>query len=117
MTLQRLTASYSANDTSLVIVINASTKAVTTIPLHFKNPISAHVVGNIWYISCLAGYGDQLGGVEKIDLSARTNAGVVVTEATLGADVFDFVPTNDHAGYAAVSTDFGSTTRLKKVSY
>ena len=116
--LQRLNYNYKALDTSLVIVINASTKAiVTTISLHFKNPVSARVLGNTWYLTSIAGYGDQLGGVEKIDLAAKTNAGNVVTEATLAADVFDFVPTGDHSGYVSYSTDFGFHTKVKKVTF
>jgi len=118
VTLQRLKASYAAQDTSLVVVINSSTKAiVSTIPLHFKDPIAAHVLGNYWYISSIAGYGDLLGGVEKIDLAAKTNAGVVVTETNLASDVSDFIPTGDHTGYAAVYNSVNYTTRVKKVSY
>jgi hypothetical protein len=118
VTLQRLNASYEANDTALVVVINASTKAIEkTIPLHFRNPVSAVARGGVWYITGIAGYGDKNGGVEKIDLTTRLHAGDVVTETTLGADAFDFVPTAAGAGYVSYSTDFGVTTYVKKVTF
>lgn len=118
VTLQRLSANYSANDTALVIVINASTKAIEkTIPLHFKNPVSATVRDGIWYIAGIAGYGDKSGGVEKIDLTTRQHAGEVVTEATLNADVFDFCPTAAGQGYVSYSTDYGMTTYVKRVTF
>jgi hypothetical protein len=116
--LQRLNHAYSALDTSLVVVINASTKAIEkTIPLTFKNPIAGTVKDGIWYLTGIANYGDQNGGVEKIDLATRLHAGTVVTEQTLGGDVFDFAPAGSGRGYAAYSTDFGVKTRVKKVSY
>ena len=118
VTLQRLNYKYSALDTSLVVVINASTKAVvSTIPLHFRNPVAAHAVGSTWFITSIAGYGDQAGGVEKIDLSSRTHGGNVITETALAADAFDFVPAGSSSGYVSYSTDFGFTTHVKKVSY
>lgn len=116
--LQRLNYQYSALDTAMVVVINAATKQITsTIPLHFKNPVAAHAVGNTWYLTSIAGYGDQTGGVEKIDLSLRVHGGNVITEQTLAADVFDFIPAGVHSGYVAYSTDYGYTTHVKKVSY
>ena len=116
--LQRLNYQYSALDTSLIVVINVATKQIaSTIPLHFKNPISAHAAGSAWYLSSIAGYGDVSGGVEKIDLSQRIHGGDVISEQTLAADVFDFVPAGDHSGYVAYSTDYGYTTRVKKISY
>jgi hypothetical protein len=115
--LQRLNYQYSALDTSLVAVINASTKqVVSAIPLHFKNPVSAHAVDGIWYLTGIANY-DQTGGVEKIDLVRRINAGNIVSAQSLSADIFDFAPTGDHSGYVAHSSDYGYTTRVKKVSY
>ena len=116
--LQRLDyTGYQARDTSLIVVINASTRQVTsTIPLHFKNPIAAHVVNGMWYVAGISNY-DQSGGVEKIDLSGKSNLGSIVTAQNLNGDVFDFVSTGAHSGYAAYSTDYGHTTRLKKVSY
>ncbi len=117
VTLQRLTASYSANDTSLVVVINASTKAIEkTIPLKFRNPVSTSVQGDFLYVAGIAGYGDQLGGVEKINLTTRLHAGTVLTETTLGADVFDFVPAGNGTGYVSYSTDYGTHTKVKKIS-
>jgi hypothetical protein len=116
--LQRLNYNYAALDTSLVLVIDAATKqVVSTIPLHFKNPVSAHAVGTTWYVTGLASYGDQEGGVEKIDLAGRAHAGNVVTEQTLGADVFDFVPTSDHAGFVSYSSDYAVTTQVKRISF
>jgi hypothetical protein len=116
--LQRLNHQYKALDTSLVVVINATTKAVVkTIPLVFKNPIAGTVKDGVWYLTGIAGYGDKAGGVEKIDLIARAHAGVVVTEETLGADVFDFVPAGSGRGYAAYSSDYGMNTYVTKVSY
>ncbi len=115
--LQRLNYKYSAVDTGLVVVINATTKQITsTIPLHFKNALSAHVVGSTWYITGIANY-DQSGGVEKIDLAQRIHTGNVVTAQSLSADIFDFVPAGDHSGYVAYSTDYGYTTKVKKVAY
>ena len=70
----------------------------------------------MWYLTGIANY-DQTGGVEKIDLVQRFNAGSLVTAQSLSADIFDFAPTGDHAGYVAYSSDYGYTTRVKKVSY
>jgi hypothetical protein len=104
VTLQRLTATYAANDTSLVVVINASTKAVEkVIPLNFRNPVSANVHDGVWYVAGVAGYGTTTGGVEKIDLVTRAHAGVAVTEASLGGDVSEFLPTGAASGYAVYS--------------
>ncbi|MCD6024121.1 MAG: hypothetical protein K0Q91_1037 [Fibrobacteria bacterium] len=115
VTLQRLRANYSANDTSLVVVINASTKVIEkTIALRFRNPVATAAQGDFLYVTGIAGYGDQLGGVERINLSTRQHAGTVITEAALAADVFDFVPAGNGTGYVAYSTDFGVHTRLKK---
>jgi hypothetical protein len=116
--LQRLNHQYATLDTSLLVVINASTKAIEkTIPLNFRNPIAGTVKDGVWYITGISGYGDVLGGVEKIDLVTRLHAGSVVTEATLGADVFDFVPGGTGTGYASYSSDFGFTTKVRKVSF
>lgn len=116
VTLQRLKADYSANDTALVVVINASTKAIEkTIPLLFRNPVATEVQGDFLYITGIAGYGDQSGGVEKINLSTRLHAGAVISEATLAADAFGFVPAENGTGYVSYSTDFGFHTRVKKV--
>jgi|GEM_PF-3283638 len=104
VTLQRLNYNYKALDTSLVVVINASTKAIVkTIPLAFRNPVSATVRDGVWYISGVQNYYDLLGGVEKINLSTREYAGVAVTEATLGSDVSTFVSTRSTGGYAIVA--------------
>jgi DNA-binding beta-propeller fold protein YncE len=116
--LQRLNHEYAALDTSLVVVINASTKAIEkVIPLTFKNPIAASVRDGVWYLSGIASYGDKAGGVEKINLVTRAHAGTVVTEETLGADVFDFVSAGAGLGYAAYSVDYGVHTYVTKVSY
>jgi hypothetical protein len=118
VTLQRLNASYAANDTALVVVINASTKVIEkTIPLNFKNPVSAVVRGGVWYITGIAGYGDKNGGVERIDLTTRLHAGNVLTETTVNADVFEFVPTAAGVGYLSYSLDFGVTTFVKRVTF
>jgi DNA-binding beta-propeller fold protein YncE len=116
--LQRLNHLYAAEDTSLVVVINASTKAIVkVIPLTFKNPIAGSVRDGVWYLTGIAGYGDKAGGVEKINLATRAHAGTVVTEETLGADVFDFVSAGSGLGYAAYSVDYGVHTYLTKVSH
>jgi len=116
--LQRLNVDYAAQDTSLVVVINAATKQVTSvIPLHFKNPISAHVVGSSWYLTSVANY-DQTGGVEKIDLSQLvTTSTALIAADTMKADLYDFVPTGSHSGFVAYSTDYGVMTQVKKVSF
>lgn len=113
--LQRYNASYSAQDSGLVVVINAATKAIDkTITLPFKNPNAAVVKDGAWYIAALGNYGAQDGGVVKIDLAARTLAGTVVTEAALGGDVGGVAITGANSGYATYSTDFFVTTRVKK---
>ena len=114
--LQRLNYKYMALDTSVVVVLNSAKQIVATIPLKFRNPIAAHVVGSTWYLTGIANY-DQSGGVEKIDLAQRVSAGSIVTAQSLSADVFDFAPTGDHSGYIAYSTDYGYTTKVKKVTY
>jgi DNA-binding beta-propeller fold protein YncE len=116
VTLQRLNYKYAAKDTSIVVVINAATKAIEkTIPLTFRNPGSARVRDGVWYISGVQGYGLNDGGVEKIDLSARAHAGTVVTEATLGGDVSTFLPTGASTGYAVFSPGW-PVYRIKKVA-
>ncbi len=116
--MQRLNYNYSALDTSVVAVIDAATKQiVSTIPLLYKNPIAAHAVNGVWYLVSIAGYGDQSGGVEKIDLATRQHAGSIITEQSLGADVFDFASINATEGYVAYSSDYGYTTQVKKVSF
>ncbi len=113
--LQRYKADYSEQDSGLVVVINAATKTVEkTIGLSFKNPSSGFVKEGVWYIAGLGDYMALDGGVEKIDLAARTHAGTVVTETDLGGDVGDVVVTGADAGYVTVSDDFFVTTRVKK---
>lgn len=115
--LQRLSYNYSARDTAVVVVISPGSKQIiATIPLHFKNPISAHVVGGMWYLTGIANY-DQSGGVEKIDLDQQKHGGEILSAQSLSADVFDFAPTGDHSGFVSYSTDYGITTKVKKVSY
>jgi hypothetical protein len=113
--LERWKSNYSAQDSGLVVVINAATKAIEkTITLNFKNPGAGVVKDGVWYIAALGAYGTNDGGVEKIDLAARTHAGTVVTEATLGGDVGSIAITGANSGYATYSTDFFATTRVKK---
>jgi hypothetical protein len=116
--LQRLNHAYAALDTSVIVVINASTKTIEkVIPLTFKNPIAASVRDGVWYLTGIASYGDLAGGVEKINLVTRTHGGTVITEETLGADVFDFVAAGNDVGYAAYSSDYGVHTYVTKVTY
>lgn len=113
--LQRYKADYSEQDSGLVVVINAATKAVEkSIGLNFRNPGAAFVKDGMWYIAGLGAYLVNDGGVEKIDLVTREHAGTVVTEAALGGDVGDVVITGGDAGYVTVSDDFFVTTRMKK---
>lgn len=115
--LQRLDHQWMANDTALVLVFDATTKAaVDTIPLTFRNPVAGAVYDGVWYVGGVAGYGDLLGGVEKIDLATRTHAGTVVTEETLGGDLSTFAPTGA-GGYAVVLVGAWPDTRyrVKKV--
>ncbi|HEX2613531.1 MAG TPA: hypothetical protein VHO02_08050 [Fibrobacteria bacterium] len=117
--LQRLNIHYSALDTSLVVVINASTKAIEkTIPLTYRNPVSAEVRGGVWYIAGEQGGqgdGNHNGGVEKIDLASRTHAGTVTTEAFLGGDVSSYLPTSSSGGYAVYGIGWPNY-KVKKVS-
>ena len=119
VTLQRLNYKYAALDTSLVVVINASTKAVEkTIPLSFRNAVSAEVRDGVWYVAGEQGGqgdGNHLGGVEKIDLNTRTHAGTLTTEASLGGDVVTYLPTTATGGYAIYGTGW-PTYRVKKVA-
>jgi hypothetical protein len=92
-------------DTSLVLVIDAATRAITdTIPLLFRNPVTASVHDGIWYVGGVAGYGDLEGGIERIDLATRTHAGELVTEETLGGDISSYVSTGADQGYAVILT-------------
>jgi hypothetical protein len=116
VTLQRLNYNYAARDTSLVVVINATTKAVEkTIPLSFRNPVSAEVRDGVWYVAGVQGYGAQDGGVEKIDLNTRTHGGTLVTEASLGGDLSTFLPTSGTGGYAIYSAGW-PTYKVKKIA-
>lgn len=115
VTLERWKTDYSAQDSGLVVVIDAATKSVEkTITLNFKNPGGGVVKDGVWYIAGLGAYMVNDGGVEKIDLATRTHAGTVVTEATLGGDVGSIAITGPNAGYATYSTDYFVTTRVKK---
>jgi hypothetical protein len=113
--LQRFNAAYTAQDSGLVVVINAATKVIEkTITLKFKNPGSGVVKDGVWYLAGLGNYLVNDGGIEKIDLATRAHAGTVVTEATLGGDVGGFAITGASSGYATYSTDFFSTSKIKK---
>ena len=115
--MQRLNHQWVANDTALVIVFDATTKAVVdTIPLTFRNPVSGAVLDGVWYLGGVAGYGDLLGGVEKINLATRTHGGTVVTEETLGGDLSTFTPAGT-GGYAIISVGAWPNTKnlVKKV--
>lgn len=115
VTLQRYNARYTEQDSGLVVVINAATKAIDkTITLPFKNPTSAVVKDGAWYVVAMGDYGAQDGGVVKIDLATRAFAGIALTEATLGGDMGGIAITGANAGYATYSTDFFVTTRVKK---
>ncbi len=103
--LQRLDHQWQANDTSLVLVIDAATRTITdTIPLNFRNPIAASVHDGVWYIAGVAGYGDLEGGVEKIDLATRTHTGDLATEESFGGDMSSYVATGVDQGYAVILT-------------
>jgi len=115
VTLERWKSNYSAQDSGLVVVINAATKQIEkTITLNFKNPGGGVVKDGVWYIAGLGSYLVNDGGVEKIDLATRTHAGTVVTEATLGGDVGSIAITGPNSGYATYSSDYFVTTRVKK---
>ena len=88
-----------------------------TLALPFKNPGSSVVKDGIWYIAAKGSYMVNDGGVVKIDLATRTLAGTAVTEATLGGDVGSIAITGPGTGYATCSTDFFTTTRVKKFTF
>jgi hypothetical protein len=119
VTLQRLNYRYKAFDTSYVLAINATTKAVeSVIPLAFRNPVSAVVHNGFWFISGEQGSqgdGNLLGGVEKINLATGQHAGTVTTEAALGGDVSNFAATGASTGYAVFSPGW-PTYKVKKIA-
>src|SRR5690606_23015682 len=113
--LERWKADYSTQDSGMVVVIDAATKAVEkVIALPFRNPVAHAVKDGTWYIAAMGAYGAQDGGVVKIDLAARTLAGVVLTEAQIGGDVGSIAVSGADAGYIAWSNDFFYTTRVRK---
>lgn len=115
VTLERWKADYSEQDSGMVVVIDAATKAVEKVlTLPFRNPGSGTVRDGIWYLPAMGAYGVRDGGVVKIDLAARTVAGVAITEEEIGGDVGSIVITGANSGYATYSTDFFVTTRVKK---
>ncbi len=115
VTLERWKADYSEQDSGMVVVIDAATKAVEKVlTLPFRNPGSGTVRDGIWYLPAMGAYGVRDGGVVKIDLAARTVAGVAITEEEIGGDVGSLAITGEDAGYVAWSPDFFYTTRVKK---
>jgi hypothetical protein len=112
-------------DTGYVAVIHAATGAlVKTIPLNFRHPRSASVRNGVWYVCGPATAWDYDGnpvldgGVEAIDLTAQTNAGIVVTEQSLGGNIGGFAATGPGTGYAIYTTgDESEIRRIRKVSF
>lgn len=92
-------------DTSLVVVINGSTDSVEkAIRLTYKNPQEMSLCGGKLYVACCGAYGDNDGGIERIDCATGTNEGVVVDEVALNGDVQTLTVINDTKGYAVIST-------------
>ncbi len=94
-----------AADTSLVIVINATSDSIiNTIKLAYKNPQEMSICSGMLYVAGLGDYGVNDGGIECIDLSTDSNIGTVVDESALRGDVLSIIVVSDAKGYAVIST-------------
>jgi hypothetical protein len=108
-------------DTSVVLVLNASTRALETIiPLEFKHTVQVdrfrapHVVDNVWYVPGDNRFGWGNSGVEGIDLGTRSGSAVFV--ATTEGIALDFVRLRAGRGYAIFHPPFFAD-RVERVSF
>jgi len=94
-----------AADTSLVLVINATSDSVeAAIRLAYKNPQEMSICNGKLYVASVGEYGSNDGGIEAIDLSTDVNTGTVVDETALHGDVLTIIVVSDTKGYAVIST-------------
>jgi outer membrane protein assembly factor BamB len=104
----RSTPSYNA-DTNVVLVIRADSltleKTIRLGSVHYNEPLGMpNVSEGIWYLTRWSGAGGQ-GGVEAIDLNARTHLGLTVSSESAGLGVRVFVRTGPVRGYIVYQDD------------
>ena len=92
-------------DTSLIIVINASTDSVErAIRLNYKNPQELCIFNGTLYVASVGAFGVNDAGIERINLQTNENEGIVVDEKALHGDVESIIIISDTKGYAVIST-------------
>ncbi|HNY29426.1 MAG TPA: hypothetical protein PKO15_00930 [Fibrobacteria bacterium] len=118
--LQRLDKSWSAVDSSVVLVVDPATKKVETrIALPFRNPEGVDLRGNLLALACLGGYGEKPdAGLVVVDLSKGV-VSTAVSGVELGGDPSRVAFVSDdrvwaallvvkHPNYKAVPVDLAS---------
>ena len=90
-------------DTDELIDMDLGADGVQGIRLAAANPYSVVAIGHQIVLSEAAGFGDQKGGIEVIDVDSGTSHGLVVTETQLGGDVTALAMVDQEKGYAIVS--------------
>jgi hypothetical protein len=94
-----------AADTSLIVVINATTDSVEkAIKLSYKDPQELSIFNGKLYVGSVGIWGVNDAGIEEIDLSTDTNMGTVVAESAFPGDIASIIVVSDTKGYAVIST-------------
>jgi hypothetical protein len=100
---------------AIAVIDSDSDTVVDTIELSGENPFANTkgliIRGSNLYVSEVGLFGENDGGIERVDLDDNSPQGFIFTEATAGGDIVDFAFAAERRAYAIVSrADF--TTAL-----
>ena len=100
-------------ETDGIVDVDSTTDGVQAITLVTTNPNEVVAVGDLLIVSNGAGFGDQEGGIEVIDLATNSNTGVPITEVALQGDLTGLAMVSQEQGFAIVQgSDFVTYTIL-----
>ncbi len=115
--LQELTNFVPSGPGAIAVIDTDTDTILDSFALRAMNPFGAAkgllVRDGGLYISQIGNFGENDGGVERIDLESGNSDGLIVTEQTLGGDLNDFVLFSDRIAYAVIGLPDFTTTLVQ----
>ena len=96
------------SDTDTVVDMDASTDGVQAIELAAPNPNGIVAVGSRLVVSSVWSFGDRMGGIEVLELSASgevTSGGLAIAEQALNGDLNGIAMVDESTGFALISDE------------
>ena len=96
------------SDTDTVVDMDASTDGVQAIELAAPNPNGIVAVGSRLVVSSVWSFGDRMGGIEVLELSASgevTSGGLAIDEQALNGDLNGIAMVDESTGFALISDE------------